>query len=86
MDSREKTAKPRLGTLQRGTRQRAQLRVRLADIAWTCLCAVLALWAAVSSLGAARGTTGWAYCAVAWILLAFACAMVLAGHRRRKRL
>jgi hypothetical protein len=83
---REKTAERRLGTLQRGTAQRAQLRVRLADIAWTCLCVVLALWAAVSSVGAARGTTAWAYCAVAWILLAFACAMVLAGYKRRKRI
>ncbi|MEU9733151.1 hypothetical protein [Streptomyces sp. NPDC048002] len=75
-----------MSTLPPGTRQREQLRGRFADIAWTALCVVLALWAVVSSVGTARGTTAWAYSAVAWILLAIAGATVYAGHRRRTRI
>ncbi|MGW5639935.1 hypothetical protein [Streptomyces sp. NPDC003832] len=73
------------GALPPGTRQREQLRGRFADIAWTALCVVLALWAVVSSVGTARGTTAWAYSAVAWVLLAIAGAAVYAGHRRGNR-
>ncbi|MFF3488669.1 hypothetical protein ACFYXC_36175 [Streptomyces sp. NPDC002701] len=74
-----------LGTLERGTRQRGQLRVRLMDIAWTALCTVLALWAVWSVLGATNGTTDWAYAAVAWVLLAIALALRVATIRRRAR-
>jgi len=74
-----------LGTLERGTKQRGQLRVRLMDIAWTALCTVLALWAVWSIFGAANGATDWAYCAVAWVLLAIALALRVATVRRRTR-
>ncbi|MFF8596809.1 hypothetical protein ACF061_36420 [Streptomyces sp. NPDC015220] len=86
MEPRERTGEPPIGALHPGTRQRAQLRVRISDIAWTALCVVLALWAVASSVGAVRGMTAWAYCAVAWILLAIACAMRLGAVRRRKRI
>ncbi|MFF9155236.1 hypothetical protein ACF1AB_23760 [Streptomyces sp. NPDC014846] len=86
MEPSERAEVAELGTLQSGTRQRAQLRVRLADIAWTALCFVLAVWAVASSVGAARGMTAWAYCVVAWILLAVACAMLLTTVRARKRI
>ncbi|WP_225824000.1 hypothetical protein [Streptomyces naphthomycinicus] len=86
MKSQEKTGIPALGTLRPGTRQRSQLRVRVADIAWTALCVVLALWAVASSVGVVRGMTAWVYCAVAWILLAVAGVMLLASVRRGKRL
>ncbi|MFI0188937.1 hypothetical protein ACH4PW_15435 [Streptomyces sp. NPDC017082] len=86
MDARQTTEESALGPLGPGTRQRAELRVRVADIAWTALCAVLAVWAVASAVGAVRGMTAWAYCAVAWILLAIACAVRLAAVRRRKRI
>ncbi|PKW12381.1 hypothetical protein SAMN05428944_0359 [Streptomyces sp. 1222.5] len=86
MESRKRAEVTGLGTLQPGTRQRAQLRFRFADIAWTALCFVLAVWAVASSVGAVRGMTAWAYCAVAWILLAVACAMLLTTVRARKRI
>ncbi|MFC7882046.1 hypothetical protein ACFUVV_09255 [Streptomyces sp. NPDC057376] len=66
-----------------GTRQRAQLRTRVADIAWTAPCVVLALWAVWSAVGVARGGTAWAYCAVAWVLLAGAPALRTLAVRRR---
>ncbi|MFF2204965.1 hypothetical protein [Streptomyces sp. NPDC058145] len=74
-----------LGDLEPGTTQRAQLRARIADIAWTAGCAVLALWAVWSVVGAVRGTTAWAYSAVAWVLLAVAPAARVAGRRRLRR-
>ncbi|MEU6480983.1 hypothetical protein ABZ858_29705 [Streptomyces sp. NPDC047017] len=82
----EKTGDRALGALKPGTRQRAQLRVRVADIAWTALCAVLALWAVASAVGAVRGVTAWGYCAVAWVLAAIVCAVRLAAVRRTKRI
>ncbi|MFE6420854.1 MULTISPECIES: hypothetical protein [Streptomyces] len=45
MDERKASVDDGLGELEPGTRQRAQLRSRVADIAWTALCVVLALWA-----------------------------------------
>ncbi|MEW2264191.1 hypothetical protein ACGF5T_26120 [Streptomyces sp. NPDC047853] len=75
-----------LGTLEPGTRQRGQLHGRVADIAWTALCLVLALWAVWSSVGAVRGGTAWAYSAVAWVLLATALALRARAARRRTSL
>ncbi|WP_053748348.1 hypothetical protein [Streptomyces sp. MMG1533] len=72
-----------LGDLEPGTNQRGQLRSRIADIAWTALCTVLALWAIWSAVGVARGATAWAYCAVAWVLLAVALALRVVAVRRR---
>ncbi|MET9255540.1 hypothetical protein [Streptomyces sp. NPDC003717] len=72
-----------LGELERGTRQRAQLRTRLSDIAWTALCVVLALWAVWSAVGVVRGSSAWAYSLVAWVLLAAALALRVAAVRRR---
>ncbi len=86
MEPRRRAEVTGLGTLQSGTRQRAQLRVRFADIAWTALCFVLAVWAVGSSVGAATGMTAWAYCAAAWILLVVACAMRLTTVQARKRI
>ncbi|MDL5205666.1 hypothetical protein [Streptomyces sp. ALI-76-A] len=86
MTVREEPGSTGLGTLEPGTRQRGQLRTRVADIAWTALCVVLALWAVWSAVGLARGVTAWAYCAVAWVLLAVALALRVAAIRRRTRL
>ncbi|MEV5430012.1 hypothetical protein [Streptomyces sp. NPDC052701] len=80
------TGSSELGDLEPGTRQRAQLRVRLADTAWTALCVVLALWAVWSAVGTARGVTGWAHAVVAWVLLAAGLALRAAAVRRRTRL
>ncbi|MFF4984159.1 hypothetical protein ACFY3O_29475 [Streptomyces sp. NPDC001046] len=74
-----------LGTLEPGTRQRAQLPTRIADIAWTALAVLVALWAVRASVGAVRGTTAWGYCAVAWVLLAVALTMRVLTVRRRAR-
>ncbi|MGW5327137.1 hypothetical protein [Streptomyces sp. NPDC004014] len=74
-----------LGDLEPGTAQRARLRARITDIAWTAGCAVLALWAVWSVAGAVRGTTAWAYSAVAWVLLAVALTARAAGRRRPRR-
>jgi hypothetical protein len=74
-----------LGDLEPGTRQRAQLSVRIADIAWSALFAVVALWALWSSLDALRGTATWGYCAVAWVLLAVALTARSLTARRRAR-
>ncbi|MFH8800905.1 hypothetical protein ACH4F6_15090 [Streptomyces sp. NPDC017936] len=78
--------RPGLGTLEAGTRQRAQLPTRIADIAWSALCVVVALWTVWASVGAVRGTTAWGYCAVSWVLLAVALAMRFVVVRRRARL
>ncbi|MFC8869211.1 hypothetical protein ACFUAC_16355 [Streptomyces sp. NPDC057148] len=86
MEEHESAADNGLSELEPGTRQRAQLRSRVADIAWTALCAVLALWAVRSAVGAARGATAWAYCAVAWVLLAAALALRTLAVRRRTSL
>ncbi|WP_344606168.1 hypothetical protein [Streptomyces glaucus] len=75
-----------LGDLEPGTRQRDQLRVRVADIAWTALCTVLALWAVWSAVGAARATIAWAYSAVACALLAVALGARAVAVRRRARI
>ncbi|AKZ53823.1 putative integral membrane protein [Streptomyces ambofaciens ATCC 23877] len=75
-----------LGTLEPGTRQRGQLRSRAADITWTALCVVLALWAVWSAVGVVRDGTAWAYSAVAWVLLAAALALRALAVRRRTSL
>ncbi|MFF3719183.1 hypothetical protein [Streptomyces prasinus] len=72
-----------LDDLEPGTRQRAQLRTRVADIASTALCVVLALWALWSIIGVMRGTDGWAYSVVACALLVTAVAARTVGIRRR---
>ncbi|MFD7768929.1 hypothetical protein [Streptomyces sp. NPDC059787] len=71
-----------LGDLEPGTRQRAQLRARVADIASTALCVVLALWAVWSVVGVVRGTAEWAYSVVACVLLAAALTARTASVRR----
>ncbi|MFQ6141930.1 hypothetical protein [Streptomyces sp. SID10815] len=86
MSLREKIGASGTGELRPGTRQRAQLRVRIADIAWTATCVVLALWAVWSSVGVARGATAWAYCAVAWVLLAVALWTRVNAVRHRTRI
>ncbi|MFI6339080.1 hypothetical protein [Streptomyces sp. NPDC050535] len=86
VEDREPVQGHELGDLEPGTRQRAQLRFRLADIAWTALCTVLLLWAISGIVGAARGTTGWAYSVVACVLLAVTVALRVTTFRRRARL
>ncbi|MFI8072014.1 hypothetical protein ACIF85_24975 [Streptomyces sp. NPDC086033] len=76
---------PELGPLEPGTRQRAQLSIRIADIAWTALSVVAALWAILATVDAVRGTGSWAYCAVALVLLAVGLTMRLRAVRRRDR-
>ncbi|PZT70277.1 hypothetical protein DN402_32660 [Streptomyces sp. SW4] len=82
MDTHKASDDQGLGALEPGTRQRAQLRTRVSDIAWTALCVVLALWAVWTAVGAVRGTTAWVYSAVAWVLLATALAVRAAAVRR----
>ncbi|WP_030864908.1 hypothetical protein [Streptomyces sp. NRRL S-37] len=72
MEARHEDGVQELGDLEPGTRQRDRLRARVADIAWTALCVVLALWAVWGVVGVARGTAGWVYSAVACVLLAVA--------------
>ncbi|WND39454.1 hypothetical protein RI578_36465 [Streptomyces sp. BB1-1-1] len=86
MNERQAATGNGLGDLEPGTRQRAQLRTRLADVAWTALCVVLALWAVWSAVDLARGATAWAYCAVAWVLFAVALALRVVAVRRRTSL
>lgn len=86
MDERQPAADSGLGDLEPGTAQRAQLRTRLADIAWTALCVVLALWAVWSVVDLARGATAWVYSAVAWMLLAAALVLRTRAMRRRTSL
>ncbi|MFD7439730.1 hypothetical protein [Streptomyces sp. NPDC059861] len=75
-----------LGDLEPGTTQRAQLRTRIGDIAWSALCVVLLFWGIWSAVGAARGLTAWVYCAAAWVLLAVALGLRAAAARRRTRI
>ena len=75
----------KLGSLGPGTRQRAQLPTRIADIAWTSLCVLVGLWAVTASVGAVRGTTAWGFCVVTWVLLAVALTMRVLVIRRRAR-
>ncbi|MET9826542.1 MULTISPECIES: hypothetical protein [unclassified Streptomyces] len=86
MEDRKAVADSGLGDLEPGTRQRALLRGRVSDIAWTALCVVLALWAVWSAVALARGATAWAYCAVAWVLLAVALTLRWRAARRRTSL
>ncbi|GAA4791570.1 hypothetical protein [Streptomyces ziwulingensis] len=82
MDGQRAAADSSLGDLGGpGTRQRGQLRTRAADIAWTALCVVLALWAVWSAVGVVRGVTAWAYSVVAFVLLAAASALRVAAAR-----
>ncbi|MFJ4244713.1 hypothetical protein ACIP17_29395 [Streptomyces iakyrus] len=75
-----------LGRLEPGTRQRAQLPSRIADIAWTALWVLVALWAVWASVGVVRGVTAWGYCVGAWVLLAVALGMRVVVARRRARI
>ncbi|MET7452575.1 hypothetical protein ABZT03_11875 [Streptomyces sp. NPDC005574] len=86
MSLRDTSRGSELGDLEPGTGQRAQLRARVLDIAWTALCVLLVLWAVWSSVGVVRGVTAWAYCAVAWVLLAVVLAVRLWAVRRRTSL
>ena len=85
--TRENPSRPsELGPLEPGTRQRAQLSIRIADIAWTALSVVAALWVVLAAADAVRGTGSWAYCAVALVLLAIGLTMRLRAVRRRDRM
>lgn len=84
--TRSETPRPHEpGPLEPGTRQRAQLSVRIADIAWTALIVVAGLWTVLTCVDAVRGTGSWAYCAVALIMLALGLTMRILGIRRRAR-
>jgi hypothetical protein len=85
MTRRETPQPSELGNFAPGTRQRAQLPSRIADIAWTALWVLVALWAVWASVGLVRGVTAWGYCVGAWVLLAVALAMRVAVARRRAR-
>ncbi|WP_251096277.1 hypothetical protein [Streptomyces sp. Caat 7-52] len=85
MSSRKDAPAPEIGVLAPGTEQRDRLRSRFSDIAWTSLCAVLAVWAVLESIGSARESARWVYCGVAWVLLAVALATRVAAVRRRAR-
>lgn len=62
-----------LTDLERGTVQRAQLRARVADIAWTALIVVLGAWVLWSVVGVARETANaWVYCGIGVVLFAVA--------------
>jgi hypothetical protein len=74
-----------LGTLEPGTKQRAQLPTRIADIAWTALCVLVGVWAVTALVGAVRGTSAWGFAVVAWVLLAVALTMRVLVIRRRAR-
>lgn len=75
-----------LGDLEPGTVQRDQLSARIADIAWTALCVIAALWAVLSAVGALSGAASWAYSVEALIVLAIALGMRYRAVRRRTRL
>lgn len=75
-----------MGELERGTVQRAQLRARLADIAWSALFVLLALWVALNLAGVAMGwEDAWSYCAIGAVLLAVAWGMRVLALRNRAR-
>ncbi|WP_406216443.1 hypothetical protein [Streptomyces canus] len=85
--TREHPSRPsELGPLEPGTRQRAQLSIRIADIAWTALSVVAALWVVLAAVDAVRGNGSWAYCAVALVLLAIGLTMRLRAVRRRDQM
>jgi hypothetical protein len=85
--TQENTSRPSdLGPLEPGTRQRAQLSVRIADIAWTALSVVAALWVVLATVDAVRGSGSWAYSAVALVLLAIGLTMRLRAVRHRDRM
>lgn len=86
MNLRETPDASGLGDLKPGTKQRSQLQTRIADIAWTALCIVLAIWAIWGSVGAAREEAAWAHGVVAWILLAAALTLRVRSVRRRSHL
>ncbi|MFF1379700.1 hypothetical protein [Streptomyces sp. NPDC058308] len=75
-----------LGALEPVTRQRAQLRTRIADVAWTALCVILLFWGIWSAVGVAGGVSAWAYSAVAWVLLAMALVTRAVAARSRTRI
>jgi hypothetical protein len=62
------------------------LSVRIADIAWTALSVVAALWVILATLDAVRGSSSWAYSVVALVLLAIGLTMRLRAVRRRDRM
>ena len=72
------------GDLKPGTEQRSQLRTRIADIAWTALCVVLALWAVWTSFGVAEEDVAWSHGVAAWTLLALALVLRFSFQRRRQ--
>ncbi|MEU9745767.1 hypothetical protein [Streptomyces niveus] len=75
-----------LSDLERGTVQRAQLRTRVADIAWTALVVVLAAWVLWSAIGIARAeANAWVYCAIGALLFAVALWARLSTLRARAR-
>ncbi|MEV8365309.1 hypothetical protein [Streptomyces niveus] len=75
-----------LSDLERGTVQRAQLRTRVADIAWTALVVVLAAWVLWSAIGVARAeANAWVYCAIGAVLFAVALWARLSTLRARAR-
>ncbi|MFE3252431.1 hypothetical protein [Streptomyces sp. NPDC059209] len=75
-----------LSDLERGTVQRAQLRTRIADIAWTALIVVLGLWALWSAVGIARETeNALVYCVVGGVLFTVALWARLSTLKARAR-
>ncbi|WP_020138900.1 hypothetical protein [Streptomyces sp. 351MFTsu5.1] len=85
--TRESTSRDgEIGPLEPGTRQEAQLSIRIADIAWTALSVVAGLWVVLASVDAVRGSGSWAYCAAALIMLAIGLTMRLRAVRRRTRM
>ncbi|AWT47123.1 MULTISPECIES: hypothetical protein [Streptomyces] len=75
-----------LGDLEPGTVQYDQLSARIADIAWTALCVIAALWTVLSAVGALSGAARWAYSVEGLIVLAIALGMRYRAVRRRTRL
>jgi len=85
--TRQNPSRPsELGPLEPGTRQRAQLSIRIADIAWTALSVVAALWAILATVDAVRGTGSSGHCAGGPVLLAVGLTMRLRAVRRRDRM
>lgn len=75
-----------LSELERGTVQRAQLRARIADIAWTALIVVLGAWALWGAVGIARETANaWVYCVNGAVLFTVALWARLSTLKARAR-
>ncbi|MET4927354.1 hypothetical protein P3L51_34190 [Streptomyces sp. PSRA5] len=75
-----------LSDLERGTVQRAQLRTRVADIAWTALVIVLGTWVLWSAIGIARETANaWVYCVIGAVLFTVALWARLSTLKARAR-